>query len=59
MKNELWDRIIKQKIVNQAKVLQLSGCKREVVNRLLELSEEVEDGDDGKREGISARLFFH
>ncbi len=58
-KDELWDRITKQKIINQATVLHLCGGKRDRVERLTELAEEVADGDAGNREGIAARIFFH
>ena len=58
VKNALWDRITKQKILNQAKVLSLCGCKKETVQRLQALAEEVQGGDAGNREGIAAKLFF-
>lgn len=59
IKDALWDRIVVQKIVNQAKALSFCGGKPERVNRLIELSNEVKDGDAGNREGIAARIFFH
>ena len=59
IKDKLWDRIARQKILNQAKVLELCGGKRERCARLRELAEEVKDGDAGNREGIAARIFFH
>ena len=58
-KDCLWDEIVRRKIVNQATVLKLCGGKRERVDRLFELAEEVMDGDSGNREGIAARIFFH
>lgn len=57
-KNQLWDRIIKAKILNQAKTLKLCGGKKEIYSRLVELSNEVIDGDDGNREAVSAKMFF-
>ncbi|MBQ7647312.1 MAG: type II CRISPR-associated endonuclease Cas1 [Clostridia bacterium] len=58
IKDRIWDRIVKQKIINQAKVLQICTNKRERVSRMLELADEVVNGDEGNREGISARIFF-
>lgn len=58
VRDGIWDRIVRQKILNQAAVLALCGGEREKVNRLVELSNEVADGDAGNREGIAARLFF-
>ncbi len=57
--DELWDKIIKQKIINQAFVLKECCGNCGAVTRLLELSNEVFEGDAGNREGIAARLFFH
>ena len=59
IKDKLWDRITRQKIRNQAKVLELCGCPRDRIARLQELAEEVQNGDEGNREGIAARMFFH
>lgn len=57
-KNQLWDKIIKAKIINQSKTLKLCGCKKEIYNRLLEFSDEVIDGDEGNREAVAAKMFF-
>lgn len=59
IRDALWNRIIQAKITNQAMVLKFCGGEKKVVDRILELSEEVHDGDEGNREGIAARLFFH
>ena len=34
-KNQLWDKIIKAKIINQSKTLKLCGCKKEIYNRFI------------------------
>ena len=57
-KNALWDKIVKSKIRNQAKVLELCGGKPDKVARIYELAEEVTEGDSGNREGIAAKMFF-
>lgn len=58
IKDALWDRIIRQKILNQAQVLSFCVGKPERCKRLRELAEEVADGDSGNREGIAAKMFF-
>ena len=55
----LWDRIIKAKIENQALVLHYCGGEEKIVSRLRQLEQEVANADEGNREGIAARLFFH
>ena len=57
-KDSLWDRITAKKITNQARVLGFCGREPAKVRRLLELAEEVTDGDSGNREGIAAKMFF-
>ncbi|HHW46150.1 MAG TPA: type II CRISPR-associated endonuclease Cas1 [Clostridiales bacterium] len=57
-KDNIWDRIVKHKVLNQAKVLELCGCNSEYAARLRELAEEVVDGDSGNREGIAAKMYF-
>lgn len=57
-KDIMWKTIIKFKIRNQAVVLKNNSGKDEIVDRLLELSKEVEIGDVGNREGIAAKMFF-
>jgi len=57
-KNTLWDIITTAKIINQSVVLALCDCNESTVNRMIELSKEVYDGDAGNREGIAAKMFF-
>lgn len=57
-KNEVWKRITKAKIENQARVLDLVGCSRKVSCRIRQLADEVEPGDRSNREGIAAKVFF-
>lgn len=58
LKDELWAAVVKAKLVNQAKALELSHGGDSKSKRILELSEEVMPGDSGNREGIGAKLFF-
>lgn len=58
IRNQLWDRIVKAKIENQALTLKYRGCGNSAADRLLELSNKVTEGDRGNREGIAAKMFF-
>ena len=59
VKDKLWDKIVEAKIKNQARVLHLCSGSAEKVQRLNELADEVQNGDEGNREGIAAKMFFH
>lgn len=54
----LWKMIIKEKIKNQAKNLQIMSL-HESSKMLLKYYEEVEDGDITNREGHSAKVYFN
>lgn len=54
-RKRLWQAIVKQKILNQAAVLE----KLDVDNRaLLQLAGEVKSGDTTNREALAARIYF-
>lgn len=55
-KKRLWQKIIKQKISNQAGILDWQNIKG--INRLNHLSERVTSGDTGNCEATAARLYF-
>lgn len=57
-KGEIWKRIVKRKIENQAVCLENAWAERDVTNRMRELASEVLPHDVGNREGICAKLFF-
>jgi len=57
-KDDVWDRIIENKILNQARVLELCSCDTDRIKRLKELAKEVYDGDSGNREGVAAKMYF-
>ena len=54
-KNSLWKAIIRRKILNQAKTLELLG---EDGSALVQLAGEVRSGDPTNREALAARLYF-
>ena len=57
-KGRIWQKIIRRKILNQAQCLENQWGEQEAIDRLRELADEVEFGDSGNREGISAKLYF-
>lgn len=54
----IWQRITQAKIMNQAICLENQWVEQDVIERMKELAAEVEPHDEGKREGISAKMFF-
>lgn len=57
-KNELWQKIIKAKISNQAKCLRLCGIPAEKHQQVQDLADEVLPGDSKNREAAAAKLHF-
>ena len=57
LRKNLWQAIVKQKIVNQAAVLSKFDCD-ETAGKLIKLTTEVRSGDTTNRESIAARLYF-
>ena len=56
-KDELWSRIVKNKIINQA--LLLRKVKSDKYNLLLSYVDEVKTGDRTNREGHAAKVYFN
>ena len=57
LRKNLWQTIVKQKIINQAAVLNKFGYD-ETAGKLIKLTTEVRSGDSTNRESIAARLYF-
>ena len=55
-KNRIWQKIVKQKIINQAKVLELNNNL--ISNTLRILVNRVESGDKTNVEGYASRIYF-
>ncbi len=55
-KKKLWQHIIKQKITNQARVLELAGRQQDT--QLRQRAEMVQSGDAGNLEASAAALYF-
>lgn len=56
-KNNIWKQIIKQKIINQAKCLNING-NIDGYNKLKNISKKVKSGDKTNCEGYSASIYF-
>lgn len=57
MKEDLWQLIIKNKIINQALILNKINSKN--YDLLISYAEEVLSGDKTNREGISSKVYFN
>lgn len=57
LRKNLWQIVVKQKIINQAAVLSKFGYS-ETAGKLIKLVTEVRSGDTTNRESIAARLYF-
>ena len=57
-KDVIWQRLVKEKIFNQARCLQFAGVKREKVTQLLALAENVLPGDKKGLEAVAAKKYF-
>lgn len=58
LKREIWTVIIRQKIINQADVLNAKGFSEEY-NALMNYAKNVEEGDITNREGHAAKIYFN
>lgn len=56
-KKRVWQRVVKDKISHQARLLELRSCD-EVSHQLGEMASEVRSGDTTNREAAAARLYF-
>lgn len=58
IKNKLWQRIIRQKIINQSALLKRCGFEKEA-QMLTQYAQDVREGDSGNREGHAAKVYFN
>lgn len=58
LKDELWQIIIRQKIINQSRCLKYSNVRGEKVELLEQYASEVIIGDKRNRESIAAKMYF-
>ena len=58
IKNKLWQRIIREKIINQSALLKKCGFEEES-RMLMRYADDVQEGDTSNREGHAAKVYFN
>ena len=58
VKKELWNQIVKRKIENSIRVLEMTSKEEFPISKLTSYLDEIIDGDIKNREGLSAKMYF-
>lgn len=58
VKNEFWNQIVKRKIENSIRVLEMTSKEEFSISKLSDYSSEIVDGDIKNREGLAAKIYF-
>ena len=58
IKNEFWNQIVKRKIENSIRVLEMTSKEEFPISKLNEYINEVIEGDSKNREGLAAKICF-
>ncbi|MEE0635131.1 MAG: type II CRISPR-associated endonuclease Cas1 [Bacilli bacterium] len=58
IKNEFWNQIVKRKIENSIRVLEMTSKEEFPISKLTEYINEITDGDSKNREGLAAKIYF-
>ena len=58
IKNELWNQIVKKKIENSIKVLEMTTQEELPITKLNKYLTEITEGDIRNREGLAAKMYF-
>ena len=58
IKNEFWNQIVKRKIENSIRVLEMTSKEGFPISKLTEYINEITDGDSKNREGLAAKMYF-
>ncbi len=58
IKNEFWNQIVKRKIENSIRVLEMTSKEEFPISKLTEYLNEITDGDSKNREGLAAKMYF-
>ena len=58
IKNEFWNQIVKRKIENSIRVLEMTSKEEFPISKLSEYINEVIAGDSKNREGLAAKIYF-
>lgn len=59
LNSQLWEQIIRAKIRNQRRVLELTSKDQFAIDKLYELEKSVRSGDKGNNEAVAAKVFFN
>ena len=58
VKKELWNQIVKRKIENSIRVLEMTSKEEFPISKLTSYLDEITDGDIKNREGLAAKMYF-
>ncbi len=58
VKNEFWNQLVKRKIENSIRVLEMTSKEEFPISKLSDYSSEIVDGDIKNREGLAAKIYF-
>lgn len=58
LKKELWNQIVKKKIENSIRVLEMTSKEEFPISKLTEYMNAITDGDVTNREGLAAKIYF-
>lgn len=58
IKKEFWNQIVKRKIENSVRVLEMTSKEEFPISKLNEYINEVTEGDIKNREGLAAKMYF-
>lgn len=58
IKKELWNQIVKRKIENSIRVLEMTSKEEFPISKLTSYLDEITDGDIKNREGLAAKMYF-
>lgn len=58
IKNEFCNQIVKRKIENSIRVLEMTSKEEFPISKLTEYINEITDGDSKNREGLAAKMYF-
>lgn len=58
LKKELWNQIVKKKLENSIRVLEMTSKEEFPISKLTEYIKEVVEGDINNREGLGAKIYF-
>lgn len=58
IKNEYWGLVVKRKLENSVRVLEMTSKDIDVIEKIKKYTDEIRDGDVTNREGLAAKMYF-